>query len=146
MGISPGKSIAYSVVKTRATRQERVRLPFKSKKRSPKQKPSRMSRSRSYILLRATLPTYQSVGACSPGQVDPTGEWKGCKQSLAWDGNCSVNLASQGHCTGVFIGTRAANVPRQVHLCPRVPGLSPEYSHKGRLQTVITEKLLQIRP
>jgi hypothetical protein len=63
MGISPGKSIAYSVVKTRATRQERVRLPFKSKKRSPKQKPSRISRSRSYLLLRATLPTYQSMRA-----------------------------------------------------------------------------------
>jgi hypothetical protein len=63
MGISPGKSIAYSVVKTRATRQERVRLPFKSKKRLPKQKPSRISRSRSYILLRATLPTYQSMWA-----------------------------------------------------------------------------------
>jgi hypothetical protein len=30
-------------------------------------------------------------------------------------------------------------------LCPRAPGLSPEYSHKGGLQTVITEKLLQIR-
>jgi hypothetical protein len=42
MGISPEKSIAYSVVKTRATRQERVRLPFKSKKRSPKQKPTRI--------------------------------------------------------------------------------------------------------
>jgi hypothetical protein len=63
MGISPGKSIAYSVVKTRATRQERVRLPFKSKTRSPKQKPDRISRSRSYILLRATLPTYQSMWA-----------------------------------------------------------------------------------
>ena len=63
MGISPEKSIAYSVVKTRATRQERVRLPFKSKKRSPKQKPGRISRSRSYILLRATLPTYQSMWA-----------------------------------------------------------------------------------
>jgi hypothetical protein len=36
MGISPGKSIAYSVVKTRATRQEHVRLPSKRKKRSPK--------------------------------------------------------------------------------------------------------------
>jgi hypothetical protein len=26
--------------------------------------------------------------------------------------NSSVNLASQGHCTGVFIGTRVPNVPR----------------------------------
>jgi hypothetical protein len=63
MGISLGKSIAYSVVKTRATRQECVRLPFKSKNRSPKQKPGRISRSMSYILLRATLPTYQSMWA-----------------------------------------------------------------------------------
>jgi hypothetical protein len=33
MGISPGKSIAYSVVKTRATLQERSKSPFRSKKR-----------------------------------------------------------------------------------------------------------------
>jgi hypothetical protein len=79
-------------------------------------------------------------------QVDPTGKWKECKQSLTWDDNCSVHLAPQGHCTGVFIGTRVSNVPRQGRLCPQVLGLSPEYSHKGRLQTVITEKLLQIRP
>jgi hypothetical protein len=43
MGISLEKFITYSVVKTRATRQERVRLPFKSKKGSPKQKPDRIS-------------------------------------------------------------------------------------------------------
>jgi hypothetical protein len=29
---------------------------------------------------------------------------------------------------------------------PQAPDLSPEYSYKGGLQTVITEKLLQIRP
>ena len=29
---------------------------------------------------------------------------------------------------------------------PTGTGLSLEYSHKGRLQTVITEKVLQIRP
>jgi hypothetical protein len=63
MGISPEKYIAYSVVKTRATLQERVRSPFRSKKRLPKQKLSRISRSRPYILLRATLPTYQSMWA-----------------------------------------------------------------------------------
>jgi hypothetical protein len=33
MGINPEKSVAYSMVKTRATRQEHVRLPFRSKKR-----------------------------------------------------------------------------------------------------------------
>jgi hypothetical protein len=58
MGISPGKSIAYSMVKTRATQQERVKSPFRSKKRLPKQKPGRISRSRSCILIRVTLPTY----------------------------------------------------------------------------------------
>jgi hypothetical protein len=63
MGISPEKSIACSTVKIRATRQEHSRLPFQSKKISPKQKPSRISRSRSYILLRATLPTYQNMWA-----------------------------------------------------------------------------------
>jgi hypothetical protein len=63
MGIIPGKYIAYSVVKTRATLQERVKSPFRSKKRLPKQKPGRTSRSRSYILLRATLPTYQNMWA-----------------------------------------------------------------------------------
>jgi hypothetical protein len=51
------------------------------------------------------------VGTCSPGQVDPMGEWKECKQGLTRDDNCSVNPASQGHCTGVFIGARVSNVP-----------------------------------
>jgi hypothetical protein len=63
MGISPGKSIAYSMVKTRATLQERVRSPFRRKKRLLKQKPGRISRSRSFILLRATLLTYQNMWA-----------------------------------------------------------------------------------
>jgi hypothetical protein len=63
MGISPGKSIAYSVEKTRATLQERARLPFRSKKKLPKQKPGRTSRSRFYIPLHATLPTYQNMWA-----------------------------------------------------------------------------------
>jgi hypothetical protein len=58
MGINPGNSIAYSVWKTRATLQEHARSPFRSKKRLPKQKRDRISRSRFYILLRATLPTY----------------------------------------------------------------------------------------
>jgi hypothetical protein len=63
MWINPGKSIAYSVVKTRATLQERARLPFRSKKILPKQKPGRTSRSKFYMLLRATLLTYQSMWA-----------------------------------------------------------------------------------
>jgi hypothetical protein len=61
MGISPESSIAYSVVKTRATLQEHARSPFRSKRRLPKQRRGRISRSRSYILLRATLPIYQNT-------------------------------------------------------------------------------------
>jgi hypothetical protein len=61
MRISPGKFIAYSMVKTRATLQEHVRLPLRSKKRLLKQKLDRISQSRSYILLRATLPTEREM-------------------------------------------------------------------------------------
>jgi hypothetical protein len=61
MGISPEDSIAYFVVKTRATLQEHARSPFKTKRRLPKQRRGRISRSRSYILLRATLPIYQNT-------------------------------------------------------------------------------------
>jgi hypothetical protein len=45
------------------------------------------------------------VGTCFPVQDDPTGG--GCSNAnrvFARDGNSSVNLASQGHCAGVFIG------------------------------------------
>jgi hypothetical protein len=52
-----------------------------------------------------------NVGTCSLGKDDPTGEWKECKRGLTRDGNCSVDPASQGHCTGVFIGARAPNIP-----------------------------------
>jgi hypothetical protein len=61
MGINPVKSIAYSVVKTRATLQERARSPFRRKKRLLKQKPGRISRRRFYILLCATLHIYQNT-------------------------------------------------------------------------------------
>jgi hypothetical protein len=63
MGINPENSIAYSVVKTRATLQEHARSPSRSKKRLSKQKRGRISRSRFYILLRGTLPTYQNMWA-----------------------------------------------------------------------------------
>jgi hypothetical protein len=61
MGISPESSIAYSVVKTRATLQEHARSPFKSKRRLLKQRRGRIRRSRSYILLHAILPMYQNT-------------------------------------------------------------------------------------
>jgi hypothetical protein len=38
---------------------------------------------------------------------------------------------------GVFIGTRGAVCYCQRRLDPRVPSLSPEYSHEERLQMVI---------
>jgi hypothetical protein len=43
MGTSPGKSTAYFVVKTRATIQERVKSPSKSKKKLQKPKPRKIS-------------------------------------------------------------------------------------------------------
>jgi hypothetical protein len=61
MGISPESSIAYSVAKTRVILQEHVRSPFRSKRRLLKQRRDRISRSRSYILLRATLPIYHNT-------------------------------------------------------------------------------------
>jgi hypothetical protein len=61
MGISPESSIAYSVVKTRATLQEHARSPFRSKRRLPKQRRDIINRSRSYILLHAILPMYQNT-------------------------------------------------------------------------------------
>jgi hypothetical protein len=44
MEISPESSIAYFVVKTRATLQEHARSPFRSRRRLPKQKHGRISR------------------------------------------------------------------------------------------------------
>jgi hypothetical protein len=86
--------------------------------------------------------TLESVGACSPEQVDPTGEWRECLRSSTGNGNSSVNLLPQGYCTGVFIGTRVPTVLKQGRLCPQEPRVSSEYSPKRRLQTVITEKAI----
>jgi hypothetical protein len=63
MGINLGRSIAYSVVRTRAILQECDKSPFRNKRRSQKPKLSRISRSRSCTLLRVTLPTYQNMWA-----------------------------------------------------------------------------------
>jgi hypothetical protein len=66
MGTSPGRSIAYFVVKTRATIQERVKSPSKSKKRLQKLKLDKVNRSRSCTLLRAIHPTYQNMWVIIP--------------------------------------------------------------------------------
>jgi hypothetical protein len=63
LGISPGRSTAYSVVRTRAILQECAKSPFRSKRRSRRPKLGRISRSRSCTLLCAILPTYQSMWA-----------------------------------------------------------------------------------
>jgi hypothetical protein len=66
LGIIPGRSTAYSVVRTRAILQECAKLLFRSKRRSQKPKLGRISQSRSCTLLRATLPTYQSMWVIIP--------------------------------------------------------------------------------
>jgi hypothetical protein len=50
------------------------------------------------------------VGTCSQLQGDPTRVNNGVNRVLALDGNSSVNLASHGHCAGVFIGVWAPSV------------------------------------
>jgi hypothetical protein len=44
------------------------------------------------------------VGTCSQSQGDPTRVNSDVNRVLAVVGNSSVNLASHGHCAGVFIG------------------------------------------
>jgi hypothetical protein len=57
MGINPGDCFVCSATKTKATPQERAKLLFRSRKRLPKLKHGRISRSKSYILLHNILPT-----------------------------------------------------------------------------------------
>jgi hypothetical protein len=45
------------------------------------------------------------VGTCSQLQGDPTRVNSDVNRAHALDGKSSVNLASHGHCAGVFIGT-----------------------------------------
>jgi hypothetical protein len=47
---------------------------------------------------------FAAVGTCSLSQGDPTGVCSDVNRVLAQDGNSSLNLASQGHYAGVFIG------------------------------------------
>jgi hypothetical protein len=61
IGINLEVYIAYSVEKIRATPQEHAKSQYRSKRRLSKLKRGRISRSRFYILLHATLPMYQST-------------------------------------------------------------------------------------
>jgi hypothetical protein len=61
MGTCPRRSTSYFVVKTRATIQERVKSPSKSKKRLQEPKPGKVNRSRSCTLLCVIHPTYQNM-------------------------------------------------------------------------------------
>jgi hypothetical protein len=60
--------------------------------------------SRYSIHPESTKMYHDLVGTCSLLQGDPTGVNGDVNRVLAQDGNSSVNLASQGHCAGVFIG------------------------------------------
>jgi hypothetical protein len=59
--INPGDCFVCSAAKTKATPQEHAKSQFRSKKRLPKLKHGRISRSKSYILLQAILPMSQST-------------------------------------------------------------------------------------
>jgi hypothetical protein len=71
-----------------------------------------------------------------------------CRSNGKWGKRiCNANTGCQSHnnflpalwhSTVVFIGTRGTARPCQVHLDPRLPSLSLEYSHERRLQQVIT--------
>jgi hypothetical protein len=50
---------------------------------------------------------------------------------LTRDVKSHINHPVLGQSTWVFIGARGATCPCQRHLDPRVPSLSPEYSHEG---------------
>jgi hypothetical protein len=58
---SPGDCFVCSAAKTKATPQERARSRFRSRKSLLKLKHGRISRSKSYILLHAILPTSPST-------------------------------------------------------------------------------------
>jgi hypothetical protein len=45
-----------------------------------------------------------NVGTCYQVQEDPSGTRVDVNRVLAQDGKSSVDLASHGHCAGVFIG------------------------------------------
>jgi hypothetical protein len=66
MGTNPGRFTVYFVVRTRATIQERVKSPSKSKKKLQKLKPRKISRSRSCTLLCVIHPTYQNMWVIIP--------------------------------------------------------------------------------
>jgi hypothetical protein len=59
--ISPGNCTAYSVAKTKDTLQGRAKSRSRSRRKSMKPKHDKVSRSRSCILLRATLHISQSM-------------------------------------------------------------------------------------
>jgi hypothetical protein len=64
--ISPEDYTSYSAVKTRATPQEQVKSQFRSKRRLPKPRHDRISRSKSYILPHAILSVLEYVGNQQP--------------------------------------------------------------------------------
>jgi hypothetical protein len=72
------------------------------------------------------------------------------------DGNSSVNLASQGHCTGVFIGTRVIThslpktfMPSSARSIPRIfsrEEVTDCYYRKGHITYEARNTLIRARP
>jgi hypothetical protein len=57
-----------------------------------------------------TPQSFSIVGTCSPSKMIQRGSESNANKVLAQEGNCSINLASQGHCAGVFIGAGVPSV------------------------------------
>jgi hypothetical protein len=90
MVISPGDCSAYFVVKTRDTLQGCAKSRSRSRRKSLKPKHSRTRRSRSCILLRATLHISRSMWAINIlrlpllWQVTPKLPWLSCHHHHHW--------------------------------------------------------------
>jgi hypothetical protein len=118
MGTSPGRSTAYFVVKTRAIIQERVKSPFKSKRRLQKPKPGKVNRSRSCILLRVIHPTYHNMWVIIPQLL------------LLWLVSCKFlghNFHRRRHCnlpTHEFSSQKGANRPISIEILGKGPKLA----------------------
>jgi hypothetical protein len=56
------------------------------------------------VVFRSTNDGRQMLELALPSKVIQRGSKSNADKVLAQEGDCSVNLASQGHCAGVFIG------------------------------------------
>jgi hypothetical protein len=61
-----------------------------------------MPRARCLILIHKSM--MRMLELALPSKMIQRGSESNANKVLAQEGNCSVNLASQGHCAGIFIG------------------------------------------